>query len=49
MLKENNFKNFQRLKKDSLKDFYNREINLHKIQEKLKNEIHKNYLSQKYI
>ena len=39
LLKENNFKNFQSLKKDSLKDFYNREINLYKIQEKLKNEI----------
>ena len=39
LLKENNFKNFQSLKKDSLKNFYNREINLYKIQEKLKNEI----------
>ena len=39
LLKENNFKNFQSLKKESLKDFYNREINFYKIQEKLKNEI----------
>ena len=39
LLKENNFKKFSKIKKDSLKDFYNREINLYKIQEKLKNEI----------